>query len=331
MDGSVLTESAAILLREYGGPEALQLEPVDVGPPAAGELLVRQTAIGVNYHDVYVRSGLYQTLALPGTPGIEAVGLVEAVGQGVAEFAVGDRIGYITSGYGGYARHRLLPAWQAAHVPTSLSDVEAAGALLKALTTCVLLRKVHLVKAGEVILVHAAAGGVGQMLCRWASALGATVIGTAGTQEKADVARSSGAAHCILYREVDFVSQVLEITGGRGVCAAYDSVGQDTFLGSLECLDFEGKLINFGQASGPVAPFAPALLAARSASVSRPIIFHYLRSAEAVKTLMDDVFEAFDAGHIHPLEAATFPLAAAADAHRLLESRASPGAVVLLP
>lgn len=324
-------DDSAILIRHHGGPAELRLERIDVRRPGDGQLLVRQTAIGVNYHDVYVRSGLYRTLALPGVPGIEAVGVVEAVGGGVDGFTPGDRIGYVTPEYGSYATRRLLPAWRAAKIPPFLSDIEAAGSLLKALSTCMLLRRVHRVKAEDTILVHAAAGGVGQMLCRWASSLDVTVIGTAGTPDKADLAMRAGARHCILYREEDFVSRVMDITGGKGVSAAYDSVGKQTFLGSLQCLDFEGALISFGQASGPVPPIAPSLLAARSTSICRPIIFHFLRTPELAKVLMGEVFTAFGTGKILPLEAVTLPLAQAAEAHRLLEARLSPGALVLLP
>ncbi len=271
------------MLRDFGGPDVLRLESVAVPAPGPGELRIRQTAVGVNFHDCYVRSGLYRTLPLPGVPGIEAAGVVEAVGPGVAGFSVGDRIGYVTGAYGAYASHRVLPAAIALRLPDGMDDRLAASVLLKGLTAEMLLRQVHRVEAGQTILVHAAAGGVGRILCQWAKHLGATVIGTAGSVAKAEVARASGCAHVILYREQDFVAEVKRITGGRGVDAAYDSVGHDTFDGSLECLAMRGHLVNFGQASGPVAPFQVQRLAGKSNSLTRPILFHYIAERAALE------------------------------------------------
>lgn len=321
----------AIVMERTGGPEVLQPREIELAPPATGEVQVRQTAVGVNYHDIYVRSGLYETLPLPGIPGIEAVGTVEAVGEGVTALRVGERIGYVSGRYGGYAAARNLDAALAVPLPDRLADAPAAASLMKALTVCMLIRRVHRLAAGETILVHAAAGGVGQLLCNWASQLGATVIGTVGSAAKADVARAAGAAHVILYREEDVAVRVAEITGGEGVAAAYDSIGADTFDASVAALGFEGHLVNFGQASGPVPPFAPGLLATRSLTVSRPIVFHYLRTPERLKALADETLDAFAAGVLRPIEPITLPLREAGEAHRLLESRQSPGGVVLIP
>jgi NADPH:quinone reductase len=323
--------ATAIVLRTYGGPEALASERVEVGRPGPGELRVRQTAIGVNFHDCYVRSGLYRTLALPGIPGIEAAGVVEEIGAAVAGFAVGDRIAYVTGQYGAYASERLMPAAWALRLPAGISEATAATVLLKGLTTEMLTREVHPIEAGDIILVHAAAGGVGRLLCRRARQLGATVIGTVGSAAKAEIARASGCAHTILYRQEDFVARVKEITDGRGVDVAYDSVGRDTFDGSLESLALRGHLVNFGQASGSVAPFEVSRLAARSTSVSRPILFHYIAERAALEELAAPVFEAVLSG-LYPVEPGrAFPLADAADAHRALEARQAEGPLVLVP
>jgi NADPH2:quinone reductase len=324
-----MAEALAIVLEQHGGPEALQLKRVATQAPGRGELLVRQTAIGVNYHDVYVRNGSYRTLALPGIPGIEAVGWVEAVGEDTANFGPGDRIAYVSPEYGAYASLRVLPATRAAKLPDVLGDTDAAGVFMKALTACVLVRHVHAVEAGETILVHAAAGGMGQLLCAWGTALGARVIGAVGSQSKAATAERAGAAATILYREADVAAQVMELTGGAGVAAVYDSVGADTFAASKACLAFGGALISFGQSSGAPPPVALSDLAVRSSSLSRPVVFHFMRSAPQLAALCDETFRAFADGVIKPLPSVVLPLEQAAQAHRLLEGRASPGAIVL--
>ncbi|HJQ15678.1 MAG TPA: quinone oxidoreductase [Allosphingosinicella sp.] len=321
----------AIVMEHPGGPEVLALANVALAPPGPGQLRLRQTAVGVNYHDVYVRSGLYRTLELPGVPGIEGVGIVEEIGANVTGFEVGDRIGYVTGQYGCYAEARNLDAALAVKLPDESTDVQWAASLMKAFTVCMLVRRVHKVVPGETVLVHAAAGGVGQLLCSWARHLGAQVIGTVGSQAKADIAIRHGADHVILYREQDIAKRVAEITEGNGVAAAYDSVGADTFQASIDSLGFEGQLVNFGQASGPVAPFTPALLASRSLSVSRPIIFHYLRTPEKLAAMARETFEAFARGAIRPIDPMVLPLAEAAEAHRRLEARESPGGIVLIP
>lgn len=320
-----------IRMSEPGGPDVLQLAEVDLPAPGPGELRLRQLAIGVNYHDVYVRSGLYQTLALPGVPGIEAVGVVEQVGAGVTHIASGDRIGYITGQYGCYAEARNLDAALTVRIPEALTDVQAAASLMKAFTVEMLLHRVRQVRRGDTILVHAAAGGVGQLLSSWARDLGATVIGTVGSEEKATIARAMGAKHVILYRQEDVAASVAQITGGEGVSAVYDAVGVDTFEGSIASLGFEGHLVAYGQASGPAPPIAMSLLASRSLTVSRPIVFHYLRRRERLESMGERVFDAFGRGAIKPIDPIVLPLDQAGEAHRILEARQSPGGIVLVP
>jgi NADPH:quinone reductase len=321
----------AIVLRDTGGPEKLRYERVDVPDPAPGELQIRHTAIGVNFHDTYVRSGLYDTLKLPGIPGLEAAAVVEKVGAGVRGFAVGDRIAYIDASYGAYSERRLVPASLALRLPDSISDEAAASLTIKGFTACMLLRKVHAVRAGETLLIHAAAGGVGQPLVRWAKHLGATVIATVGSEEKAAIARQCGADHVVLYRKENFVDRVAQITGGKGVEVVYDSVGADTFAGSLNCLDYLGTLVNFGQSSGPVPPFAVSRLAAKSNTIVRPMLFHYIRGRAALEAVAQESFEAMVADIIRPQIGLRLPLSRAAEAHVRLEARATTGQIVLVP
>lgn len=321
----------AIVLREAGGPHVLKLEAVEVGSPGRGEIRVRQTAIGVNFHDVYVRSGQYKTLALPGIPGIEAAGVVEAIGEGVSRLSVGDKIAYVTGRYGAYASERLLPADIALALPPTIDAEHAAGILLKGLTAEMLLNRVHKIKAGEIILVHAAAGGVGRLLCQWASHLGATVIGTVGSKEKAALARRLGCAHVVLYREENFVERVRQITDGRGVDVVYDSVGADTFQGSLDVLSTFGHLVNFGQSSGPVKPFEVARLASGSLSVTRPILFHFVADRGRLETMAAALFDAIATGVLITERGQSFPLADAVAAHEQLESRRASHPLLLVP
>ena len=321
----------AIFLDTPGGPEALACRTTSVAAPGPGEVLIRQTAIGVNFHDIYVRSGLYRTLALPGIPGIEAAGIVEAVGEGVTSLKPGDRVGYVTDQYGAYTTRRTLPAALALPLPTTLEDIPAASCLLKGMTAAVLISRAYRVKPGDTILVHAAAGGVGQLLCRWAKHLGARVIATVGSRDKALTATTAGADHVIFYREEDFVAQTLALTGGNGVSAVYDAVGRDTFAGSLDCLDYLGTLVNYGQASGPIEPISPSALATRSLTLVRPMLFHYLRRPGELAETAGDLFNALSTGFIAPPPPTIFPLSAAGEAHRYLESRAATGSVVLLP
>ncbi len=321
----------AIVLRQHGGPEALRPESVEIGAPAAGELQVRQTAIGVNFHDVYVRSGLYRTLTLPGIPGIEGVGRVESVGPAVHDFTVGDRVGYVSGRYGAYAGRRNLPAALALKLPDTMDDRLAATVLLKGLTAEMLLRRVTRVGRGTTILVHAAAGGVGRLLCRWAAHLGATVIGTVGSDAKSRLARAAGCHHTILYRSADFVEAVKRITRGRGVDVAFDSVGKDTFYGSLDALATLGHLVNFGQSSGPVEPLQVSRLAAKSNSVTRPILFHYLEDPARLREMAAALFDAFARGILSATPGQALPLAEAARAHQALEARSAEGPFILIP
>lgn len=319
----------AIILRTTGGPEVLRLEDVDVGVPAFGEVRLRQTAIGVNFHDCYVRSGLYQTLSLPGIPGLEAAGIIEAVGPGVEAFHPGDRVAYFTNSYGGYASERLVSAQHLVGVPSCVGDNIAAAVLVKGLTAHMLLHRVHAIGPEDTILVHAAAGGVGQILCQWARHIGATVIGTVGSDIKADLAKKAGCDEVILYRDEDFVQRVEEITKGRGVDVAYDSVGRDTFNGSLDCLADLGHLVNFGQSSGPIEPFRISNLSRGSYSVTRPMLFHYSSDRESLDAMANALFTSLTEGVLKITTPMTYRLDDAAAAHRALEARETTGSVVL--
>ena len=323
--------SKAIVIREYGAPSKLVLEDIQVGTPSQNQVRIRQTAIGVNFHDCYVRSGLYKTLPLPGTPGCEAVGVVEAVGSDVAELEVGDRVAYVTGQYGAYASERLLDADLALKLPDGISDAIAATKLLRAMTVEMLLFQVAKIKAGDTILVHAAAGGVGKLLCQWAYSMGVTVIGTVGSQEKAHKAEQYGCAHTILYRQQDFTSEVSRITQGKGVDYVFDSVGADTFEGSLAALKLTGHLINFGQSSGPIEPIEMAQLAAKSITLSRPILFHYIADKLAYQTMALSVFDAFLSGFLSDDDVHSVPLSKAREAHERLENRSGGGSMMLIP
>jgi len=321
----------AIVLRHTGGPEQLQLEEVALEEPGPGELLVRHSAIAVNYHDIYVRSGLYQTLTLPGIPGLEASGIVERCGAGVQGFSAGDRICYVAQGYGAYSRRRVLPAARAIAVPAGIDDEQAASVSVKGFTACVLLHRVYALRRGHTALIHAGAGGVGQLLVRWAHALGATVITTVGSEEKAAIARACGADHVIQYRDEDFVARVRQITAGAGVDVAYDGVGGETFSGSLDCLALRGTLVHFGQSAGAVPPLLVSRLAARSNAVVRPMLFHYIKDRADLQAIAAQTFAALQQGTISLATGLRVPLADAARAHQALESRATTGAVILIP
>jgi NADPH:quinone reductase len=321
----------AIVLREFGGPEMLRFESVSVGAPAPDEVLLRHSAINVNFHDTYVRTGLYKTLALPGIPGLDAVGVVEAVGAAVKHLKRGDRVAYITQAYGAYAEERLIAADLLLPLPDDIDDRTAAATLLRGLTVQMLLSKVHVLKGGDVYLVHAAAGGVGRLLCQWATHLGAQVIGTAGNEQKATLARQSGCKDVILYRQENFAQRVHELTNGRGVDVVFDSVGKDTFAGSLECLALRGHLVNFGQSSGAVEPFAVSRLAQKSNTLSRPLLFHYIENRGERDEMAEQVFSALRSGVITADIGRQFPLCDAAQAHRALELRSTTGSTILIP
>lgn len=327
----MIVQYPAIVLRQPGGPDVLQLEKVDVAPPRRGEVQIRHTAIGANYHDVYVRSGLYSTLPLPGIPGIEAVGVITAVGPGVESHKPGDRVAYITKQYGAYATERVLECEQLIPIPAGMSDEIVASHLLKGLTAYALTHDVYPIKDGDYVLVHAAAGGVGSLITQWAAAKGAKVIGAVGTVEKAQMALEKGCSHVILYRTEDFVARVMEITAGEGVQVAYDSVGKDTFSGSLDCLAPSGHLANFGQASGPVPPLEVSRLFPRSNSLSRMSVFTHFRHPERRRQAAQLLFRALLDGSLKPGPIERFNLADAAHAHRRLESRDRSGSVILIP
>jgi NADPH2:quinone reductase len=321
----------AIVLREPGDASVLRMENVTVGAPGPGELRLRQNAIGVNFHDIYVRSGLYKTLPLPGIPGIEAAGVVEAVGPEVDGFQAGDQVGYVTAQYGAYASERVLPADLAIKLPAWLDDTAAASVLVRGLTVQMLTRMAHRVEPGAYVLVHAAAGGVGRMLCQTLRGTGAHVIGTAGSPEKATVARAASCHEVILYRDKGFVADVRSITGGRGVDVVYDSVGKDTFMGSLDCLAVRGHVINFGQASGPVPPIEMSRLATGSHTVSRPILFHYLAVCIERESMVATLFDSIARGTVTVEGIRSFPLAHPGAAQEVLESRRATGPIVLVP
>jgi NADPH2:quinone reductase len=320
----------AIRIHETGGPEVLRYEDVEVGDPGPGELRLRHTAIGLNYIDTYHRTGLYP-VELPAVLGREAAGVVEAVGPGVSGVAEGDRVAYAMHP-GSYATERLIPADVVVPLPEGVDERHAAAMMLKGLTAWYLLRRTHAVAQGETILFHAAAGGVGLIACQWARRLGATVIGTVGSEEKAELARAHGCDHPIVYTRESFVDRVREITGGAGVPVVYDSVGRDTFEGSLDCLRPLGMLVSFGQASGPVPPFTIGTLAGKgSLYLTRPTLATYIARREDLLEGARELFELVREGAVKIEIGQTYPLSEAARAHEDLESRRTTGSTLLLP
>jgi NADPH2:quinone reductase len=319
----------AIRVHQHGRPEVLRWEPIRVGQPAAGEVLIQHKAVGLNFIDVYFRTGLYAA-PLPFTPGMEGAGLVLAVGPGVDYLAPGDRVGYGNSPLGAYAEQRLIPADCLIKLPDWLDDQTAAAMLLQGLTAQYLLRQTYMVKPGDTILIHAAAGGVGLLVCQWAKALGATVIGTVGSAEKAALAQAHGCHHTILYREEDVVAQVRELTGGRGVDVVYDSIGKDMFERSLDCLKRRGLMVSFGNASGAVAPVDISILNKKGGLfLTRPALGHYAGTRSEMLAMADDLFAVVRDGTVKVKVNQRFALQDAADAHRALESRSTTGATVL--
>jgi NADPH:quinone reductase len=322
--------TVAVRVHEAGGPEVLRVEEVLVADPGPGEVRMRQTAIGVNFVDVYRRTGLYQ-MPLPFTPGSEAAGIVTAVGADVTEFRPGDRVAYCTAPTGGYAAERVIEAKLLVRLPEGIDEVTAAASMLRGLTAAYLLRRTHVVKAGDTILIHAAAGGVGLIMCQWASHLGATVIGTVGSAEKAALAKANGCAHPILYREEDFVARVKEITGGKGCDVVYDSVGKSVFPGSLDCVRPLGLWALFGQSSGPIPPFDLQMLAQRgSLFATRPTLFTYAASRPDLLALAGELFSVLQSGAVRIRVGEKLPLAEAAEAHRRLEGRRTTGSTILV-
>ena len=320
----------AIRIHENGGPEVLKWEAVDVGEPGPGEARIRQTAIGLNYIDVYHRTGLYKLAALPAVIGMEGAGRVEAVGPGVTDVKVGDRVAYGTV-LGGYAEERLIPAARLVKLPDDISDVPAAAIMLQGMTARYLLRETYRVTPETVMLFHAAAGGVGLIVCQWAKALGATMIGTVGSDEKAALAKSAGCTHVINYRTEDYVARVREITGGALCDVVYDSVGKDTFPSSLDCLKPKGLWVSFGNASGPVPPFDMTLLSVKgSLFATRPTVMAYTAQRADLLANAADLFAMIAKGAIK-VEPTTYALKDAAQAHRDLEARKTTGSIVLVP
>ncbi len=325
-----MTQAHAIRIHRFGGPEELNWEPVDVPSPGPGEALIEQTVAGLNYIDVYFRTGLYPLPSFPATLGNEGAGIVRAVGDGVSEVAVGDRVAYCMK-IGSYAEQRVVPATALVRIPDGVSDREAAAVMLKGCTVQYLLRQIYPVKAGDTILFHAAAGGCGLIACQWAKHLGATVIGTVGTPEKAELARAHGCDHPIVYTEENFTERVKEITDGKGLPVVFDSVGKDTFLGSLDCLQPRGLMVTFGNASGAVEPFSPGLLAAKgSLFLTRPTLATYTRTREQLEAVTADLFDVVTSGAVKVEVGQTYPLKDAAQAHRDLEARKTTGSTVLV-
>ena len=323
--------NGAIVVAQPGGAEVLQWhEDVAVAKPGKGEVLLRQTAIGVNYVDVYHRMGLYP-LPLPTGIGLEGAGVVEEVGTDVGELRVGDRVAYAGGPLGAYAQRRVFPAERLVPLPSWIGDEQAAAAMLQGLTAQILLKQTFAVQPGQTILVHAAAGGMGLLLCQWAKHLGARVIGTVGSPEKAKLAAAHGCDTPVLYRETDIVAQVMELTDGAGVPVVYDGIGKDTFEASLACLSIRGVLALYGQASGPVAAFAPSLLQAKSLYLTRPGMSVYLAQRAAYMDAAMDLFEMIHSRALKVDARQRFALRDAAEAHRALESRRTSGKVILLP
>ena len=323
--------SHAIRIHATGGAEALRWEPVEVPRPGQGEVRVRHTAVGVNFIDIYYRTGLYPLPSLPATLGMEAAGRVEEVGPGVDGLAVGDRVAYVL-GPGAYCEERVLPASRVLKLPAGIPDRTAAAMMLKGMTVEYLLRRTYKVRSGDTVLIHAAAGGTGLIACQWACHLGATVIGTVGSAEKAELARAHGCQHPILYREQSFVDEVKRITSGRGVPVVYDSVGRDTFDDSLRCLHPRGLLVLFGQSSGTVEPFDLGRLGQMgSLYVTRPSLAAYTATREDLEQSARALMAVVECGAVRVEIGQTYPLAETAAAHRDLESRRTAGSTVLLP
>ena len=319
----------AIRIHQTGGPDVLQWEEVSVGNPGPGQVRLQQTACGLNYIDVYGRSGMYPVGDLPAVIGMEGVGSIEAIGEGVQGLVVGDRVAYPMN-LGSYAEQRLIDADKLVKLPDSISDDTAAAMMLKGLTAHYLLFRTYPVKPGDNILMYAAAGGVGLILCQWAKQLGANVIGCVGSEEKAQLARDNGCNHTILYRDEDIASCVREITDGVGVAVAYDSIGQATFESSLDSLRPFGVLATYGNASGPVEPFSPAILAGKgSLYVTRPTLATHISTAALLQEGAERLFAAVSSGQININVNQSFALAECAEAHRQLEARETTGSTIL--
>jgi NADPH2:quinone reductase len=318
----------AIRIHQPGGPEALKWEEVEVGEPGPGQARIRQAAAGLNFIDVYHRTGLYKQ-PLPFTPGVEGAGTVESVGPDVEHLKAGDRVAY-AGPIGGYSAERLVPADRLVKLPDDISFDQAAAIMLQGMTARMLLRAVFPVQQGDTILIHAAAGGVGLVMCQWASALGATVIGTVSNEEKAELARAHGCDHPILYTHQDFVAEVQKLTAGEMLPVVYDSVGRTTFAKSLDCLKKRGLMVLFGNSSGPVQPFAPGVLAQKgSLFLTRPTLFDYIATRQELEQAAVDLFDVVASGKVKVEVKQRFPLKDAAEAHRALEARQTTGSTIL--
>ena len=321
----------AIRIQQQGGPEVLKWEDVQVGDPGAGEARVRHKACGLNFLDVYQRSGLYK-LALPSGMGNEASGIVEAVGAGVSHVKAGDRVAYSGGAPGAYSEVRVMPAERLLVLPEKISFETAAAMMLKGMTAQYLLRQTYKVQPGDTVLLHAAAGGVGLIACQWLKVLGATVIATAGSEEKCATAKAHGADHCINYRKDSFVERVKAITGGKGVPVVYDSVGKDTFIGSLDCLRPRGLMVSFGNSSGPVPPFELSLLQQKgSLYITRPTLVSYTGKRDDLVATAKDLFDVVASGKVKIEVNHRYPLKDAAEAQRDLEARKTTGSTILIP
>ena len=321
----------AIVVSQTGGPEVLKFDNVEVGEPGEGEVRISHTAIGLNYIDVYFRTGLYPPPSLPFTPGMEGAGIVEAVGDNVSDLTIGDRVAY-AGPIGSYSEERNIAADRLVKVPDSIDDETAAGMMLQGMTARYLLRETFRVQRGHTILFHAAAGGVGLIAGQWAKALGATVIGTAGSEEKIELAEANGYDHVINYREDDFVERVKEITDGKGCDAVYDSVGKDTFPGSLDCLKPRGTWASFGQSSGPLPEVNLGILAQKgSLFATRPTLFNYIASPEELNANAAELFQVVANNQVKIAVNQQYALADAEQAHRDLEARKTVGSTILLP
>ena len=321
----------AIRIHETGGPEVLTWEDVESGEPGPGEVRLRQTAVGLNFIDVYQRTGLYPIGTLPAAIGMEAAGIIEATGEGVCGFQANDRVAY-AMGLGAYAEERVIATDRLVKLPDGVDDHQAAAMMLQGMTAFYLLRRTYPVKAGETILVYAAAGGVGLILCQWAKHLGANVIGCVGSHEKAELARAYGCDHTILYRDEDIAARVREITNGNGVPVSYDSIGTTTFESSIDSLAPFGMLVSFGNASGPVEPFNPGILAAKgSLYFTRPTLATHTATRELLDECANKLFAIVSSGQVKINVGQTYPLAETAQAHRDLEARKTLGSTVLVP
>ena len=321
----------AIRFYEHGGPEVLKTEEFDPGKPGPHEVQVRQSAVGVNYIDVYDRTGLYP-VSLPSGLGREAAGIVSALGRGVRGFRKGERVAYVHSSPGAYSQLRNVPAERLVKVPKGISDEQAAALMLKGLTAQFLIRRTYRVARGDTLLVHAAAGGVGLILCQWAKALGATVIGVVGSEAKAEIAKKHGCRHVLISGRDELVAGVKALTRGVGVAAVYDAVGKDTFMDSLDCLKRLGILVSYGNASGPPPAISPLELTKRgSLFLTRPSLFNYIATREELAAGARELFAAVKARKVRVVIGQRYPLARAAEAHRDLEGRRTTGSTVLLP